>query len=153
MGRADIRMSPEEIETFLDGGLKAQIATNGSDGFPHLTTLWYVVEDGRIVFRSFTKSQRIVNLRRDDRITALVEDGTGYDELRGVMVRGHARLEDEPRRVLDVYRRVLSKATGTDVPSEQAEALFGRFAAKNTVVTVVPTSVTSWDHATLGGAY
>ncbi|NIR38058.1 MAG: pyridoxamine 5'-phosphate oxidase, partial [Actinobacteria bacterium] len=90
-----------------------------------------------------TKSQRIVNLRRDPRVTALVETGVGYDELRGVMVRGTAVLEDDPVRVLDVYRRVLSKATGTAVDPAGAEALFGRFAAKNTVVVVEPVAVAS----------
>lgn len=153
MARADVRMGPEEIAAFLDDHRKVQIATNGPGGFPHLTTLWYVVEGGRIVFRSFTKSQRIVNLRRDDRITALVEDGTSYDELRGVMIRGHATLEDDPDRVLDVYRRVLSRATGMEVPPEQATVLFGRFAPKNTVVTIEPATTVSWDHARLGGAY
>ena len=53
MARKDITMSPEEIRAFLEAGHTLQVATNGPDGSPHLAPMWYVIEDGKIVFRSF----------------------------------------------------------------------------------------------------
>ena len=146
MGRRDISMSPDEITVLLDEGRDLQVATNGRGGYPHLTTLWYAIVDDCITFRSFTKSQRVVNLRRDPRLTVLVETGVDYGELRGVMIQGTAHLDTDPDRVMSTYLAVTRRMQGTDVAPEVVEAMFGRFRDKNTVVTVRPERVISWDH-------
>jgi nitroimidazol reductase NimA-like FMN-containing flavoprotein (pyridoxamine 5'-phosphate oxidase superfamily) len=146
-------MGEEEVTALLEAATHLQVATNGADGFPHLTTLWFVVMDGLITFRSFTKSQRIVNLARDPRLTVLAERGTSYGELSGVMIKGTARLLRDDALVLEVYRRVMSKMEEAEVEAAAIEQMFGRFAAKNTVVQVEPLSVVSWDHSRLAGGY
>jgi nitroimidazol reductase NimA-like FMN-containing flavoprotein (pyridoxamine 5'-phosphate oxidase superfamily) len=157
MVRRDISMSADQIGEFLAAGRKLQVATLGSDGHPHLTTLWYVMRAGLITFRSFSKSQRIANLRRNPRLTVLVEAGDAYAELRGVMIKGHARLIEDRPTVLEVYGQIATKHEGSGEASpldpDALEMLFGRHADKNTVVMVEPESVASWDHRKLGGAY
>ena len=89
MARKDISMTPEEVVEFLSTGRKTlQVATIGKEGVPHVAPMWFVVDDGKVVFRSFTKSQKIVNLQRDQRLTVLVETGDTYETLRGVMITG-----------------------------------------------------------------
>ena len=148
-------MSADEIRALLEDVRSLQVATNGADGFPHLTTLWFFVDgDGLVTFRSFTKSQRIVNLGRDPRITVLAESGDDYSELRGVMIQGRARLDTDPEEVLRVYGEVTRKMMGLDaVDPDATRATYGRFASKNTVVRVEPVRVISWDHRRLGGSY
>lgn len=154
MARKDIRLTESEQVEVLAETRNLQVATNGPGGFPHLTTLWFFVDDGLITFRSFTKSQRIVNLRRDDRITALAESGEDYDELRGLMIQGHARLSTDPDDVMGVYAEVSKKMQGLDeITDEAVEAMYGRFAVKNTVVRIEPAKVVSWDHGKLAGSY
>ncbi len=159
MARKDITMTPDEVLTFLAEGAKTlQVATIGRDGSPHLAPMWFVLDDGRIVFRSFTKSQKIVNLRRDPRVTVLVEEGDSYGTLKGVMVRGSARLVDDPGYILEIYGRLGARypfVGDTPVPlaGEALEQAFGRFADKNTAVVVEATSTASWDHTKLGGSY
>ena len=94
-GRGSVQMTEAEIEDFLAANMKVQVATVGPDGAPHLTTLFYVLEDGMLAFWTYGRSQKVVNLRRDPRITCLVEDGTDYAELRGVSIQGTARLVEE----------------------------------------------------------
>ncbi len=151
--RKDISMTDAEVAAALAEGKKAQVATLGRDGWPHVTTLWYVMRDGLVTFRSFTKSQRIVNLRRDPRVTVLVEFGVAYEELRGVMIQGRARLTADPDLVIDVYAQVLGRLADTPPNREAAEALYRRYAHKNTVVQVEPVNIISWDHRKLGGTY
>lgn len=146
MGRTDISMTTDEIGELLDDGRSLQVATNGADGYPHLTTLWYHLVGGLVTFRSFTKSQRIVNLKRDPRVTVLVEAGERYDQLRGVMIQGTVELDDDPDLVMETYLGVTRRMQGSDVTPEAIEMLFGRFRDKNTVVTVHPERVISWDH-------
>ena len=158
MARKDITMSEAEVLDFLETSTVLQVATIGKDGTPHLAPMWFFVEDGKVVFRSFTKSQKIVNLIRDPRLTVLAEAGDAYEELRGVMIKGTASLIEDPEYVLAAYGRLAARypmvgSEPVELDPEALEAAFGRFAAKNTVVVVEPERVTSWDHRKLGGAY
>jgi len=158
MARKDITMSPEELGAFLEEGRTLQVASLHRDGRPHLVPMWYVVEDGKVVFRSFTRSQKIVNLRRDPRLSVLVERGKAYAELRGVMIEGRARLVDDPAYVLALYGKMAAKYAmvgpePTVLSPEELEAAFGRHATKNTAAVVEPVRVTSWDHTKRGGGY
>ena len=60
--RDQIRMSEEEQVQFIDEQKSLQVATINRDGTPHLSTLWFDVFEGDIVFETFTKSQKIKNL-------------------------------------------------------------------------------------------
>lgn len=159
MARKDITMTEAEISEFLSGGAKVlQLATIGWDGSPHQAPMWFTTIENHIVFRSFTKSQKIVNLMRDPRLSVLVEQGHSYAELQGVMIQGTAKLVTDPAYVLKIYGALAARypmvgdePIEMDAPS--LESAFGRFAAKNTAVIVEPTKTTTWDHTKLDGAY
>ncbi len=158
MARKDITMTPEELRSFLEEGRTLLVASLHRDGRPHLVPMWYVMEDGKVVYRSFTRSQKIVNLRRDPRLSVLVERGESYAELQGVMIEGRARLIDDPAYVLALYGKMAAKyaMVGPEprvLSPEELESAFGRYAPKNTAVVVEPVRVTTWDHTKLGGAY
>lgn len=159
MARKDISMTDEEIQIYLSSGAKTlQVATISGDGTPHLAPMWFVMENDRIVFRSFAKSQKIVNLRRDPRLTVLIETGHAYADLQGVMIKGEATLVDDQAYVLQIYGELAARYPmlgDHPVNLDQAalEATFGRFAPKNTAVIVEPERVTTWDHNKLGGSY
>ena len=151
-------MTPDEVQQFLSANKVLQVATLGGDGWPHVAPMWYVIDDGKVVFRSFTKSQKIVNLSRNSNLTVLVETGDDYSQLRGVMIKGEARLVTDPEYVLSVYGGLAAKYpmindTPTQLDATALEAAFGRFAGKNTAVIVDPVKVITWDHTKLGGGY
>src|SRR6267142_6576313 len=96
MSRRDqIRMTDEETVQFLEDGRTLQVATIGADGMPHLVAMWYCSLDGDLAFWTYAKSQKVVDLRRDERIACLVETGERYEELRGVQVRGRGELVED----------------------------------------------------------
>jgi len=155
-------MTADERAIYLQAGETLIVSTLGRRGAPHVAPMWYFVDgEGRLVFRSFTKSQKILNLQRDSRLTVLVETGLAYAELKGVMIQGTGRLvdgADDPGFVLDSYRRLAAKypmvgPEPVDLDDAALEAAFGRFAPKNTAVVVEPRRIASWDHTKLGGAY
>jgi PPOX class probable F420-dependent enzyme len=153
MPRHDISMPADAAIRFIEEGHNLQVATLSPSGQPHLTTVWYVVEAGRITFHSFTKSQRSVNLRRDPRVTVLVEAGDEYSDLRGVMVQGSAELDQDPDRSTRMFQALSRKYQGLEIDDETATAMWGPRAVKDTVVTVIPQRTISWDHRLLGGSY
>lgn len=151
-------MNDEEIATLLNETKVLQVASIGSDGWPHVAPMWFVVEDGIVVFRSFTKSQKIVNLRRNPALTVLAESGDSYQELRGLMIKAEAKLVDDPAYVISIYGKLAARypmvgPEPIELTPDALEAAFGRLAEKNTAVVVEPLSVASWDHRKLGGAY
>lgn len=151
-------MIAAEIAAFLDVPRNLVVATIGPDGWPHVTPMWFVLREEKVVFRSFTKSQKIVNLRRDPRLTVLAEEGHAYHELKGVMIKGRAEIIDDPGFVLSVYGALAARypmvgGATVELEDEALEAAFGRFAVKNSAVIVHPERTISWDHNKLDGAY
>src|SRR2546422_1976029 len=95
-------MSPGEVDDFLHGRHSMAVATIGADGRPHVVAMWYGFLDGKPAFETYRKSQKVVNLQRDPRMTCLVEDGDRYDLLRGVelIAKGTIIGDPEPLRVI-----------------------------------------------------
>lgn len=158
MARTDISLTETELSTFLTKGHRLQVASIDGDGFPHLAPMWYVMRDGKVTFRSFTKSQKILNLRRNPKISVLLEAGETYEELQGVMIRGNATLVDDRETVLSIYGAIAGKyrmvgGEQVTLSGDSLESAFGRHAEKNTAVVVEPVKVASWDHSKLGGEY
>jgi PPOX class probable F420-dependent enzyme len=147
--RDAVRMSDDEVAAFLADNLKVQVATTGRDGVPHLTTLFYVVEDGRIAFWTYASSQKIRNLERDPRLSCLVEDGVDYFELRGVSITGRAELVREPDRIRGIGSAVATRMVGAASFEELGEvgrAQVERQVTKRVGVIVQPEHVATWDH-------
>lgn len=146
--RGRIRMSDDEVWAFLDEARHLQVATLGRDGSPHLMTLWFARAGPALVFPSYTRSQKVVNLRRDPRIAVLAEAGSTYDELRGVSINGRAELVDDDPRRIDLACLIEGRyrpAPGEAALRERAE----RGSRKRTMVLVHPERVRSWDHRKL----
>ena len=86
--RERIRMTDAEVAEFLATERTLQVASIGPDGVPHLVPMWFDVIDGRIAMWTYARSQKAANLRRDPRLTCMVEAGETYGELRGVTITG-----------------------------------------------------------------
>ena len=110
--RAQIVMSEAEIADFVARSSTGTLATIGASGQPHLTAMWYGVVDGEIWLETKAKSQKAVNLRRDPRVSFLIEDGDTYDTLRGVSFEGVAEIVDDPDAVFRVGVSVWERYTG-----------------------------------------
>ncbi|MCQ4119269.1 pyridoxamine 5'-phosphate oxidase family protein [Rhodococcus tibetensis] len=146
--RAHITMTDSEIAEFVDRSRVATLATLGADGRPHLVAMWYAVIDGEIWFETKAKSQKAVNLRRDDRVTILIEDGDTYDTLRGVSINGRADIVEEPDALFAVGVSVWERYTGPY--SDELRPAVEKMMHKRIAVRVVPDRIRSWDHAKLG---
>lgn len=149
-GRDAVRMTDEEVAGFLADNVKVQVASIGKDGAPHLSTLFYVVLDGRIAFWTYGRSQKIRNLERDPRVAALVEDGTDYFELRGVSINGTAELVRDQERIFEIGSAVATRMVGASSFEELGDlgrTEVERQATKRIAVIVHPDHVATWDHS------
>ena len=146
--RDRVRMSAAEVWALLEECRNLQVATLNRDGTPHLTTLWFAVVGGAIVFPSYTKSQKIVNLRRDPRIAVLAEAGSTYEQLRGVSINATAELV-EAEEALHELNYQITKRYSPELSEHELRAEAERQSRKHTVVVVRPEKIASWDHRKL----
>lgn len=158
MSRRDqIRMTEAEVAAFLEEQRTIVLGSNGPDGHPHLVAMWFVVLDGVVHTWTYRTSQKAQNLSRDPRATLLAEDGTTYEELRGVMLTADVELIDDPEHVQAVGMEIALRYAGgasTDPEVRQGLEEFTRSqATKRVAHRFPPASVTSWDHRKLGGGY
>jgi PPOX class probable F420-dependent enzyme len=151
--RAQIVMSADEVDAFLRQQRVLNIATIGPTGHPHLVAMWYGFVDGAIAFWTFAKSQKVRNLRRDDRLTALVEDGEQYGELRGVELVGRGEIVEGFDDVMRIGLSVAERYNGPAAASEAARPFLEAQALKRVGVVLHVERTASWDHTKLGGGY
>jgi nitroimidazol reductase NimA-like FMN-containing flavoprotein (pyridoxamine 5'-phosphate oxidase superfamily) len=150
--RDQIKMSMEEVAGFLAAERVMNVASNGLDGWPHVTALWFVMRDSEPWIWTYRKSQKVKNLERDDHATLLVESGFEYAELRGVMLRTRAHVEYDTERVLDFGEELFVKYQGGSAGAGMRDALREQ-AAKRVAIRFEVAETVSWDHSKLGGAY
>ena len=150
--RAQIRMTDAEVRDFLAEQRTLQVASINRDGTPHLVAMWYGLIDDDIVFWTYGKSQKIANLRRDPRITCLVESGNKYEELKGVAITGIGKISDDRDFVQRVGAVVFPRYNEGEI-DENVRAVLQRMGAKRVAVTIEPSKIVSWDHTKLGGTY
>ena len=73
--RKAIQMTPEEIDAFLAERRPMTMCSLSADGSIHAVAMWYGFLDGVVTVETKAKSQKVQNLRRDPRLTLLVEAG------------------------------------------------------------------------------
>ncbi len=148
--RAQIVMSHDEVVDFLHQQRSSTVATYGPQGQIHLVGMWYAVKDDTVWIETKAKAQKVVNLRRDPRMSFLVEAGQTYDQLRGVSLEGTGVVIEDPQVAWDVCVDIFGRYHG-----EYTEEMrpFVEFMAKNRVVVRLDVERTrSWDHRKLGMA-
>lgn len=149
--RNQVEMDAVEVAEFLASERILNVATIGPTGHPHLVAMWFEMLDGRPTFWTFAKSQKVVNLRRDPKISALVESGDSYDQLCGVELRGTAVLLEDYDQVLGIGLAVAEKYNGPDAVGDKARPFIEQQAHKRIGIAIDVEHTASWDHRKIKG--
>ncbi|MEV8019682.1 pyridoxamine 5'-phosphate oxidase family protein [Streptomyces sp. NPDC086554] len=138
-----IMMSPGELDEFLSTERTCRVATVSGDGAPHVSALWFAWDGTSLWLFSITRSKRWADLRRDQRIAAVIDTGVEYAELRGAELSGTAAFVGEAPR------------TGEPCPELDApERLFAQkhfgmdsmpYDGKHAWIRLTPDAISSWD--------
>jgi PPOX class probable F420-dependent enzyme len=148
--RDRLRMSEEEVEALVDECWRAQVATTNRDGSVHLVPLSLMRFDGHVAFWTDPASHKVKNLRRDPRITCLIETGTRFDDFRAVQITGRATVVDDLETSVRAGETLFARHNGG--LDAQLKAYVAGLAANRVVIVVEPDRVVSWDHRKLAGA-
>ncbi|WP_323791468.1 TIGR03618 family F420-dependent PPOX class oxidoreductase [Nocardioides sp.] len=146
--RGKIVMADDEVDAFLTEQRSSTVATLGPKGQVNLVAMWYAWHDGHVWIETKAKSQKVVNLRRDPRMSFLAESGHTYDQLRGVALEGSGVVIEDEDVVWDVCVRIFERY---NAPYTEELKPFVELMARNRVVVRLDAERTrSWDHRKLG---
>ena len=113
-------MTPEEITAFLTEGTRtAKLATTMADGGPHVMPIWFIVEDGEIVFNTGADSVKGRNLLRDPRASIVVDEELppyGF-----VHMRGRVTISEDPAELVRAAALIGGRYMGADRAQEFGE--------------------------------
>ncbi|HUB57787.1 MAG TPA: PPOX class F420-dependent oxidoreductase [Mycobacterium sp.] len=127
----------EEVVAFLSEGTRtAMLGYLAADGRPLVAPVWFIVDNGELVFNTGTQSAKGRALARDSRVVICVDDP--HPPYSFVQVQGIASLHDEAEGLLEIATRIGGRYMGADRASEfgQRNAVPGEL-----VVRVAPTKV------------
>ena len=146
-----IKMTPDEADEFIRGWHTMNCATMKRDGTIHLVAMWYAFLEGAPALETKAKSQKVLNLRRDPRMTCLIEEGERYEELRGVELVGTGEIVEEYERIFEIGVSIVERQSGhpferTPEGIEMVEGLI----RKRVGIKIHIDKIVSWDHRKLG---
>lgn len=113
-------VSPE-ARAFLSTTRFAVVATVGADGTPHQAVAWYTLDGDVIVLNSAEGRRWPADLRRDARVSVMVEDGYRYVSLAGTVEVD----EDQNRAQADIA--AMARRYHADDPAHAEELIEERF--------------------------
>lgn len=129
-------MTPEEcLEFAAQGRRTAKVAIVLADGAPHVTPVWFVVVDGRIVFTTAVSTAKGRVLHTGAPVAVAVDSEA--DPVAFVSIRGHVERDEDPAAVEPVLRAVDERYGATGFFSEVGEGELRRV-----LLRVVPATVT-----------
>ncbi|HUH72586.1 MAG TPA: PPOX class F420-dependent oxidoreductase [Mycobacterium sp.] len=127
----------EKVVEFLSTGTRTgMLGYVAADGRPLVAPVWFLVEDGQLVFNTGRDTSKGRALARDSRVVICVDDP--HPPYSFVQVQGVATVSEDPQDLLDVATRTGARYMGADRADE-----FGRRNAVpgELVVRVRPTKV------------
>ncbi|MGH7894309.1 MAG: pyridoxamine 5'-phosphate oxidase family protein [Candidatus Binatia bacterium] len=107
-----VRLTTDEAWALLRDAHTGILVTLRRDGVPIATPMWFAALDGYVYVRTPARSKKVGRLRRDARVTFLVEEGERWAELRAVHFTGRAEIVgDDPDLVARVDAELDRKYT------------------------------------------
>ena len=138
-------MTAPEVQAFLEECTRAYVTTNGPDGWPHVVPLSYILLDGDVAFWTDGTSRKVRNLRADDRMGCLVEQGDDIGNFRAVQLQGRAKIIEDHQTSAEVGARLFARYS--DGPLDpRAEAYAAALAPLRAVIRLHAERTVSWDH-------
>jgi len=117
------------------------LATINKNGLPHLVPMWFILDaNNEINFTSYHKSQKIINLKRDKRIVIMLESGTQYEELHGLVMEGEAEISTDKELVITIMNQITEK-----YKTKRDQQDIARQANKRVNVKIKVKKIISWD--------
>ena len=146
-----IRLSADEAWQTLEHAHTGILTTLRGDGVPISLPVWFVVLNRKIYVSGPNHTKKFARVRRDPRVSFLVESGRRWVDLVGVHLTGTARIVDDPKLLERVAQALDNKYGRFRTPREQMpDATRANYETTVTTLAITPDDrILSWENARL----
>jgi PPOX class probable F420-dependent enzyme len=140
VGPSAVSLGEDRIQRFLETKDVVVLATLQADGAPLAMPMWFLHDPAQITMISVAGTQKVRNLRRDQRVCVVAESVSASGAICGVTVQGRAELLDDGPERRALAARLLAKY------DPRLERLWnGReMPADRVMFRIVPSHVKAW---------
>ena len=147
-----LRLTDVEVDSLLSTTAHCRIATLGPGADINLTPMTFGWANGCVYI--FGRGQKIANLRRSPTATVLVDVGERWRELKGVMLRGEARVlesvdEEQQDPALDAAQWNLGSKHQLEKAGEPVAYRATAAGRSRRWIVFQPRVIVSWDNEKL----
>ena len=134
------KMTNDEYKEFiLEGTKTGKLSTVRKDGRPHVTPIWFDLDEGDLIFNTHIDSVKYKNMARDPRVAIAIDDQKPPYSY--VVVEGTVRFSADPQEVLQWATRIGGRYMGED----QAEAYGKRNSSEGEIIVrITPTKILAY---------
>lgn len=137
-----VRLTEQEITAFLDSKPGWMVlCTMGRDGFPHSVPVGYFRLEEAIYIGCRAGTQKLKNIARHPQVSLTLESGHSMQDIKGVLIQGHATVHTDPEATLRLSRAAarLRGVAEADLPQTARPGV--------AYIQVVPQRTISWDYS------
>jgi len=134
-------MTDQEVKAFLDtkpGWIV--LSTIGRQGYPHSVPLGYFRLGDDIYIGCRAGTQKVKNIERNPQVSLVLESGSTRQDIKGVLIQGHATVHTAPETLLRLSREAarLRGVAEDALPHEPRSGVV--------YIQVEPRRIISWDY-------
>jgi PPOX class probable F420-dependent enzyme len=100
-----VELSDKVVEFLSAGTRTGMLGHVAADGRPLVAPVWFVVDDGQLVFNTHRNTSKSRALARDSRVVMCVDDP--HPPYSFVQVQGVATVTEDPQDVLGIATRTV----------------------------------------------
>lgn len=134
-------LQPEELAPFLSLPLIARLGTMNQDGTIHLTPIYFHYDAGEIILGTQVASRRVRNIKRNPKVTLLVDDPT--PPYKAALIYGTAALDYDD--VVQKRITIFEKYTSPEQARANAEGLCKKW--PSVIIRIKPDQIVSFDYS------
>lgn len=136
-----VRMTDDEVKAFLDAKPSWIIlSTFGPNGYPHSVPIGYFRLGSDVYLGCRAATQKIKNIERNPKVSLVLESGSTRQDIKGIMIQGHATVYTDPDNKLRLSREA-ARLRGVPESELPQEARPGA-----AYIRVEPRRIFSWDY-------
>ena len=129
-------------DEFLRSQKILRLATIGKNNTPHIVPVWYMYSSKKFYVGTNTRTQKIKNLKKNNRVAFLVDVGIKSPNIYGVNGQGTANLILDKNRVKKIAIKILLRYFESMKKNSAIELLDDT----DCIIEIIPEKFTVWNY-------
>ena len=129
-------------DEFLKSQKILRLATIDKSKTPHIVPVWYLYQRKKFYIGTNTKTKKVKNAKKNNRISFCIDTGINAPDIYGVMGQGNAKLILEEKKVKTIAKKILLRYFN-NLENESAQELLDD---TDCIIEITPEKTSTWNY-------